>query len=322
VAEARPDRAAPDLLTRYRAFLPYAAVDPSLSLGEGATPLVRSASLGPLLRLEHLEFKLETANPTGSWLDRGSVAAIQRARELGRRRVAAIGAGTLARSLAAYAARGGLRYTVLCSGPCAPDAFEALRAYGARVVEVSAPQAALDRAARGLERRTGLSFVHPEDPFLAEGQKTLGLELAELSPGGPPDVVVLAAETEHERLALAKGFGEWRAAGLALVAPAILRVRTGPCAEDERWTIAAETREAEAARRLLAEEEGLLVGSGAALAGLVRAVRSGRVARDARIAVILTDRRPGPTAAPDRAGRGPIRSTLRGLPRILSDPAP
>ena len=313
---------ATDLLTRYRAFLPYTAIDPALSLGEGATPLIRSISLGPLLGLEQLAFKLETANPTGSCLDRGSVAVIQRARESGHRRIGTLAADGLSRSLAAYAARAGMRCTVLCSGPGPPEALDALLAHSARVVEVSAPPAALDRAAPGLARRTGIVFVSPDDPFLAEGQKTLGLELAEQHPGGPPDLVVVAAETEHEPLALAKGFDDWRDAGLAIIGPAILRVQSGPCGEDERWTVAADARDAESARRLLAEEEGLLVGSGAALAGLIRAVRSGRVARSARIVVVLTDRRPAPAPAPDRAGRGPIRSTLRDLPRALSDPAP
>jgi threonine synthase len=116
VTGARPDPTAPTLLGRYRAFLPFDSVDPTSSLGEGGTPLVPAASLGRLLGVERLFFKLETLNPTGSSADRASVAGIQRARELGFTRIGIVSDGSLGRSLAAYGRLLGVRRSASLAG--------------------------------------------------------------------------------------------------------------------------------------------------------------------------------------------------------------
>ena len=75
------------VIDRYREFLPVTDATPSVSLGEGSTPLVRSQSIGDSLGCKDLYFKLEGCNPTGSFKDRGMVMAIAKALENGKKRI-------------------------------------------------------------------------------------------------------------------------------------------------------------------------------------------------------------------------------------------
>ena len=76
------------MIDRYREFLPVTDATPSVSLGEGSTPLVRSQNIGDSLGCKDLYFKLEGCNPTGSFKDRGMVMAIAKALEAGKKRLA------------------------------------------------------------------------------------------------------------------------------------------------------------------------------------------------------------------------------------------
>ena len=71
------DRSArPVLMERFRSVLPLTAATPMLTLGEGATPLVRAPRLGASIGASDLWLKVEGANPTGSFKDRGMVVAV------------------------------------------------------------------------------------------------------------------------------------------------------------------------------------------------------------------------------------------------------
>src|SRR5689334_17845569 len=78
---------------RYGAHLPVRAADRAVSLGEGGTPLLRSARLGSELGMPELHFKIEGSNPTGSYKDRIAAVGIARLRELGKRAWAATSSG-------------------------------------------------------------------------------------------------------------------------------------------------------------------------------------------------------------------------------------
>ena len=70
----------PGVIEAYRAFLPVTPQTPIVTLLEGNTPLVESVRLGPRLGLR-LFLKLESANPTGSFKDRGMTVAVSKALE-------------------------------------------------------------------------------------------------------------------------------------------------------------------------------------------------------------------------------------------------
>ena len=221
----RPNPDAPTLLGRYEAFLPFALAGDVVSLGEGATPVLMASSLGRLLGLERLLFKLEILNPTGSWIDRGSVASVQRARELRFSRIGTVCTGQLGASTAAYAARAGMSCVVLFGADADRQALAASALHGARLIQVRGSYPQIQAASVRLARGGGVYFANADDPFRVEGQKTLAFELAEQCPGGPPDYVVLPARGPGDAAPLVKGFREWREAGRDSSAPRIITVR-------------------------------------------------------------------------------------------------
>jgi threonine synthase len=92
------------LLERYRELLGAPDEPFRISLGEGATPLVRARRLGAALGLDRLYLKFEGTNPTGSFKDRGMVLAVNRAVAAGARMVVCASTGNTSASAAAYAA--------------------------------------------------------------------------------------------------------------------------------------------------------------------------------------------------------------------------
>src|SRR5437867_6021346 len=104
----------PALITRYRDRLPVSESTPVISLGEGSTPLIRAARLSERLGVE-LWLKLELANPTGSFKDRGMTLAVSKAVEEGAPALVVASTGNTASSASAYAAKAGLPTLVLTS---------------------------------------------------------------------------------------------------------------------------------------------------------------------------------------------------------------
>lgn len=173
-------RVTPGILERYGQYLPLAPQTPSVSLGEGSTPLVRSARIGPALGLEHLYFKYEGLNPTGSFKDRGMALATAKALEAGAQALLCASTGNTSASAAAYAARYKLRAAVVvpATGVAAGKIAQAL-AYGATVVPVRAP---FDRAlelVKSLAGTPGVALVNSINPHRLEGQKTAAFEIVE-----------------------------------------------------------------------------------------------------------------------------------------------
>jgi len=103
--------AGPPTMWRYAAFLP-ASADGAVDLGAGWTPLVRADRLAAELGLGELWIKNDTLNPTGSFKDRVVSVALARARELGFKVAACASTGNLANSVAAHAARAGMKHYV------------------------------------------------------------------------------------------------------------------------------------------------------------------------------------------------------------------
>src|SRR3954468_23942221 len=100
------------LIARYQERLPFAPGDPVVSLEEGSTPLVPAPRISERAGTE-VWLKLEGANPTGSFKDRGMTCAVSAAVREGAEAVVCASTGNTAASAAAYAARGGLRGAVI-----------------------------------------------------------------------------------------------------------------------------------------------------------------------------------------------------------------
>jgi threonine synthase len=277
----------PALAARYRDRLPVGERTPLVSLGEGGTPLVHAPRLSERLGLD-LWLKVEGANPTGSFKDRGMAIAVARALEEGARTVICASTGNTAASAAAYAARAGLRAVVLvpAAGVAAAKLFQAA-AVGARLLEVrgSFDQALV--AARELAESDEFVLVNSLNPDRLEGQKTAAFEIVEEL--GVPDVLALPYGGGGNTCAYARGFEESGAMPRLLAGEA--SDRAGTAASAIRIARPAHSTQAAAAIdrsggavvsltdeeirdawRLLAESEGIVaeLSSAAGLAALAR----------------------------------------------------
>ncbi len=106
------------------------------SLGEGETPLLRSRRIGPDVGLDHLYFKLETVNPTGSYKDRFAAAAISDMRAHGKKRVVTSSSGNAGSALAAYCAAAGMPCQVAVFDGAPENKLKQMLAYGAEIWKI------------------------------------------------------------------------------------------------------------------------------------------------------------------------------------------
>jgi threonine synthase len=291
------------LLERYRDRLPLPEGITAVSLGEGATPLLPAPRLSAAFGLD-VWLKVEGANPTGSFKDRGMTVAVSAALAEGARGVVCASTGNTAASAAAYAARAGIACTVVhAAGAVAAGKLAQARAAGARVHEVDGDFEAAFAAAGELVRREGSVLVNSVNRLRLEGQKTAAFELVE-ELGGAPDALLLPYGGGGNTLAYRLGFEE-AGEGLPLLHPvqaadrATTRasaIRIGSPvhrADVERaveasggGVVTVSEDELAAAWRRLAREEGVLceLASAAAVAGLAAA----RLDPGARVVCVLT----------------------------------
>ena len=180
------------LMERFRAVLPIGPRTPILTLGEGATPLVRAPRLGASIGASDLWLKVEGANPTGSFKDRGMVVAVAKALESGARAVVCASTGNTSASAAAYAAAAGIEAVVLLpAGKIAAGKLLQAFAAGAKVVSIrgnfdDALEIVRELGAAG----GGVEIVNSINPHRIAGQATAAHEIvADL--GDAPDVLAL-----------------------------------------------------------------------------------------------------------------------------------
>jgi threonine synthase len=150
-----------------------------VSLGEGDTPLVLAPRLSEHVGSE-VWLKLEGANPTGSFKDRGMTAALSAAVREGAQAVVCASTGNTAASAAAYSARAGLRCAVIVpEGKIATGKLAQALVHGARVIALRGNFDEALKLVRELANRHPISLVNSVNEFRIEGQKTAAFELVE-----------------------------------------------------------------------------------------------------------------------------------------------
>ena len=202
-------------------------MDASASLGEGNTPLVDAGGrLKSFTGIERLLLKNETQNPTWSFKDRGSLACIFMAQEMGERTTATISTGNMGHSIAAYGARAGLKALVFVPEFAPREKLMAMTIHGATVVRVQAPDYALmKKAVLGLAKEFNLRIVSGNGPIRAEGYKLTAFELCEQTRGELPDYIAVPTSACGHIRGLFKGFRELLAAGLIRRLPRMIVVQ-------------------------------------------------------------------------------------------------
>jgi threonine synthase len=165
------------LIERYRDRLPVTAGTPVVSLGEGDTPLIPADHLSGLVG-RPVWVKVEGANPTGSFKDRGMTLAVSKAVEEGARAVACASTGNTSAAAAAYAARAGVEcIVVLPAGKVAYGKLAQAIRHGARVVSVDGSFDDALAAVRGLAGSHEVTLVNSINPYRIAGQQTIAWEV-------------------------------------------------------------------------------------------------------------------------------------------------
>jgi threonine synthase len=195
------------LIERYRERLPVGPDTPVVSLGEGGTPLLFAPRLSATLGVE-VHLKIEGANPTGSFKDRGMTVAVSKALEQGAEAAVCASTGNTSASAAAYCGRAGITLAVvLPEGAIARGKLAQAQIAGARVVAIQGSFDDALRLVRELVDRRPVALLNSINPFRLEGQKTAAFELVEQL-GAAPDWVALPVGNGGNISAYWMGFRE------------------------------------------------------------------------------------------------------------------
>ncbi|MGB8652806.1 MAG: threonine synthase [Mycobacteriales bacterium] len=305
------------LIEEYRDRLPVTASTPVVTLLEGGTPLLPAPHLSSLTGCD-VHLKVEGANPTGSFKDRGMTVAISKAAEVGSKAVICASTGNTSASAAAYAARAGMTCAVLVpEGKIALGKLAQALVHGARLLQVQGNFDDCLDLCRDLSDNYPVTLVNSVNPFRIEGQKTAAFEICDVL-GGAPDVHCLPVGNAGNITAYWKGYREYGTAPRMLgfqaagSAPIVLgapvtspqtiatAIRIGNpaswqqalAARDESGgDIQAVTdRQILAAYKLLAQKEACFVepASAASVAGLLQVHAAGGLAAGQRVVCTVT----------------------------------
>jgi threonine synthase len=206
------------VIARYRDWLPLSDSDPVITLGEGSTPLVAAQKLSEILRCETW-IKVEGANPTGSFKDRGMTVALSVAAGQGAQAVVCASTGNTSASAAAYAARAGLSTIVLLpAGRIATGKLAQAIMHGAKVVQVDGNFDDCLELARKLVEDYPVALVNSINPNRIEGQKTAAFEVID-ELGDAPDLHVIPVGNAGNISAYWRGYKQYASAGKAVRTP-------------------------------------------------------------------------------------------------------
>ena len=196
---------------RYRPLMPIHEATQLVTLGEGGTGLHHSQHLCSELGIENLYVKNEGENPTGSFKDRGMTVGVTKAVELGVRHVICASTGNTSAALAAYAARAGIKCTVLIpAGKIAYGKLSQAMIHGAKVLQVRGNfDKALEFVLKLAEKHKDIYLLNSINPFRIEGQKSLGYEICEQLNLEAPDRIVIPVGNAGNISAVWKGLKEF-----------------------------------------------------------------------------------------------------------------
>jgi threonine synthase len=311
------------VITEYRDLLPVTEATPVITMGEGGTPLLPAPVLSGMTGCE-VYLKIEGANPTGSFKDRGMTMAVSAAAGRGATTVICASTGNTSASAAAYAARAGLACGVLVPrGKIALGKLAQALLHGARLLQVDGSFDDCLELVRKLAADYPVTLVNSVNPDRLQGQKTAAFEIVDAL-GDAPDVHCLPVGNAGNIAAYWMGYREYLAGGRATRTPRMLGYQASgaapivagrPVAAPETiatairignpasWRLAEEARDASgglidsvtdeqilAAYQLLAGQEGVFgeLASAAGVAGLLQACENSQVAAGSRVVCTIT----------------------------------
>ena len=199
---------------RYQDLLPADGEEP-VDIMAGFTPLLKARNLGQRLGLRNLYIKNDSVNPSFSFKDRVVSVAATKAVEFGFDTLACASTGNLACSVAAHAARAGIRSVVFIPSDLERGKVIGAAIYGPTMVAVDGSYDEVNRLCSEVGDNYPWAFVNINmRPYYAEGSKTLGYEVAEQLGWRLPDHVVIPSASGAMFTKIWKGFNELACLGL------------------------------------------------------------------------------------------------------------
>jgi threonine synthase len=198
----------PNDMWRYIDLLP---VDDGqqVDIGTGGTPLVKAANLGRVIGLDNLYIKNDCLNPTYSFKDRAVAVAVSKAKEFGFDTIACASTGNLAASVAAHAAKAGLKSYVFVPSNVESGKLVGVAVYKPNLVTVDGDYDDVNRLCGKVASEYRWGFININlRPYYAEGSKTLGYEVAQQLGWKAPDCIVAPAASGLLFTRIWKGFQE------------------------------------------------------------------------------------------------------------------
>ena len=263
IAEFLNDRIArrPFNLWRYVELLPVLQPNPSLSMGEGGTPLLHARNLGLMLGNPNIYIKDERQNPTSSFKDRQAALAITMFKEAGINELVCASTGNVAISYSAYAARAGIRLWAFLTSLVPSEKMREVAIYGTRVIKVTGTYDKTKHLAEEFAQQRKISIdLGSRSIACIEAMKTLAFEICEqlaLLPdlvkkvdGNPPttwkspDWYFQSVSGGMGPLGVIKGFIELKTMSLISSVPKMGIIQVAGCAPMVRaWESGAEIAE-------------------------------------------------------------------------------
>ena len=205
---------------RFRDLLPALDEPEAITLREGNTPLYELPQCARISGVPRLFAKHQGMNPTGSFKDTGMTVAATFARRSGFRWVACASTGNTSASMAAYAARGGMRSLVLVpEGRISWSKLSQALDYGAVTCQLRTDFDGCLRLLQQLVMHAPVYQLNSLNPFRLEGQKTLALELLEQLDWQPPDHIIVPGGNLGNSSAIGKALLEMHDLGLIPALP-------------------------------------------------------------------------------------------------------
>ena len=200
------------IIERYRDRLPFADGDPVVTLDEGGTPLLYACEVSEETGAQ-VWLKIEGANPTGSFKDRGMTCAVSGALRDGSSAVICASTGNTAASAAAYAARARMTCAVIVpEGKIAAGKLAQAVMHGAKVISLNGNFDQALEIVRELVESRPIALVNSVNPLRLEGQKTAAFEIVEqMGPGCPVDALAIPVGNAGNITAYWRGFVEEQA---------------------------------------------------------------------------------------------------------------
>ena len=312
------------LIARYGQYLPVPASARWISLNEGSTPLIRLHSLSDPNRGIEVFAKVEGANPTGSFKDRGMTVALTMAVHEGSDAVICASTGNTSAAAAAYAARAGIKaFVVIPDGKIALGKLAQAMMHGAKVIQITGDFDDGMDIVKSIPAEAPVTLVNSVNPFRLEGQKTAAFEIVDAL-GSAPDYHFLPVGNAGNISAYWMGYTEYYDSGKATTRPVMVGcqaagaaplVSGGPVSNPETvatairignpqsWELAQKAQEASGGwflarddeailrtQKFLARSEGVFCepASAVSVAGLITALEDGRIDDGATIVCTLT----------------------------------